>query len=328
MEQMRRGTRPPIRVLTIDGVPLVFSNPIRQPADTWDEGGAIRRDNSSRRIQAASAIGFWHRASLDAPTVAVVWALAFAWAARVSLPWWIPVLLALAAWAVYVADRLLDARRAMRSGRTRGLRERHFFHWRHRRILAPMAAAAAAAAGGIAIGFMPAPARERGTVLAAAALGYFSCVHFAGMSATRYGRRLGFRIPKELLVGVLFTAASVLPAWNRVSEQSWEFAAAAAYFAALAWLNCHAIDRWEDLPCESFSNGIAVATSALGLAGMLAAIGAGLGHSRWGALLAPGAAAALLLGLLDRVRGRLSPLALRAAADLALLTPLVLLLRR
>jgi hypothetical protein len=45
------------------------------------------------------------------------------------------------------------------------------------------------------------------------------------------------------------------------------------------------------------------------------------------ALTAAAAASALLLALLDRIRGRLTPLALRAAADLVLLTPLVLLLR-
>jgi hypothetical protein len=44
-------------------------------------------------------------------------------------------------------------------------------------------------------------------------------------------------------------------------------------------------------------------------------------------LVASGAASALLLALLDRLRGRLTPLALRAAADLVLLTPLPFLLR-
>ena len=50
-------------------------------------------------------------------------------------------------------------------------------------------------------------------------------------------------------------------------------------------------------------------------------------HPRPAALLRAGAASALLLALLDRLRNRLSPLALRAAADLVLLTPLALMLR-
>ena len=42
-------------------------------------------------------------------------------------------------------------------------------------------------------------------------------------------------------------------------------------------------------------------------------------------LMLAGVASSLLLALLDRVRNRLTPLALRCAADLVLLTPLILL---
>jgi hypothetical protein len=45
------------------------------------------------------------------------------------------------------------------------------------------------------------------------------------------------------------------------------------------------------------------------------------------ALIACGAASALLLGLLDRLRPHLTPLTLRALADLVLLAPLALLWR-
>ncbi len=62
-------------------------------------------------------------------------------------------------------------------------------------------------------------------------------------------------------------------------------------------------------------------------AGMLLAAIAGAGHSHSAALLTAGAVSALLLALLDRMRTRMTPLALRAAADLVLLTPLVLFLR-
>src|ERR1700744_3758153 len=90
-------------------------------------------------IGAPAIVRYWHLASFDAPTVAVVWALGFAWTVRVQLPGWAPVLIALVTWAVYVVDRLLDARAAFRSGDDNGLRERHFFHWKHRRILTPLA---------------------------------------------------------------------------------------------------------------------------------------------------------------------------------------------
>ena len=61
------------------------------------------------------------------------------------------------------------------------------------------------------------------------------------------------------------------------------------------------------------------ATAGLLLAAVLVAF-----QPRSAALVAAGAASALLLALLDRLRNRLTPVALRAAADLVLLTPLLL----
>ena len=62
-------------------------------------------------------------------------------------------------------------------------------------------------------------------------------------------------------------------------------------------------------------------------AGLSLAVIACAWHPRSAELILAGAASALLLALLDRMRTRLTPLALRAAADLVLLTPLVLFLR-
>jgi len=50
-------------------------------------------------------------------------------------------------------------------------------------------------------------------------------------------------------------------------------------------------------------------------------------HPRQAALLVAGLGSVVLLALLDGLQARLSPLALRAAADLVLLTPLALLWR-
>ncbi len=44
-------------------------------------------------------------------------------------------------------------------------------------------------------------------------------------------------------------------------------------------------------------------------------------------LMATGAASAMLLALLDRIRGHMTPLAVRVTADLVLLTPLMLVFR-
>ncbi len=253
---------------------------------------------------------FWHLTSLDAPTVAAVWSLAFAWMVRVRLPLWVLALQVLVVWTVYVGDRLLDARAGLRRWPNE-LRERHFFHWRHRRIFAPLAGLSACAAAGIALHWMPVGARERDSVLAAASLAYFTRVH----AATLRKRRV---FSKELLVGVLFTAGCALPAWSRGDWRP--LVVPILWFAALAWLNCRAIERW-----ETGQQGIARAARWTACAGIIAAAGMALAEPRGAALLAAGAFSAVLLAWLDRHRERIAPITLRAAADLVLLTPALLL---
>jgi len=185
--------------------------------------------------------------------------------------------------------------------------------------------------------------------MAIASLSYLSGVHFgqkpAGCVA---GIRRSFPT-KEFFVGLLFTAGCALPSWPRLhgsgAAQSllWPFWIPAACFAALAWLNCVCIARWEaaDASRELRSEqnprtgrraGIAVpahllAAILLAIIGMTLAGVAVAAHPRSAALLVAASAGAILLALLDRVRDRIAPSTLRAAADLALLTPVVLLLR-
>ncbi len=316
-------SHPAVSPPTIESVPHTLST---SPA----QSSALHRIRSGR-FDAPAPLALWHLASLDAPTVAVVWSLAFAWAGHVRLPSWIPALLALAGWAVYVADRLLDTRAALRSGRVGNLRERHCFHHRHRRLLAPLAIAAAIAACAIVVTLMPVAARERNSVLAVAALAYFTRVHAApGRFHSSGHPRLAPLLKKELLVGLLFTAACTLPTFTRALDQAHaalgSLAAVSAYFAVLAWLNCHAIDRWEACVEQPGESQILMPAGLLAIGGLLLAAFASHGQHRLAALAATGAVSALLLALLDRLRNRLTPLALRAAADLVLLTPLVLLM--
>ncbi|MGA7342333.1 MAG: hypothetical protein WBX18_17125 [Terracidiphilus sp.] len=381
------------------------------------------------RIDAPRWLALWHLASLDAPTVAVVWSMGFAWAAGVRLPAWVGFLLALAVWAVYVADRLLDVRAGLRSSETGRLRERHSFHWRHRRVLLPLAVTAACCAVALIADWMPAVARERDSLLAVASLAYFARVH-SGRGPRPFLLPL---LTKELLVGVLFTLGCALPAAGRLlatpHASLWPLGCAAAFFALLAWLNCHAIDCWESrtpyriagrptslnsvsavagkgftscgdykkrssgakeaaekgktaaesrelapagakahvhfatfaarlkscpftkplqiaikaslcaaskarlilcafaarlnsrtdikqLEISPWCAGCLLAVASFALAFLFSAL-----HPRTAALLLAGAASALLLAVLDLKRRRLSPVALRAAADLVLLTP-------
>lgn len=304
-------------------VPLTVPNPRAQEKPD-SAGFRSRQEPAAPQFAAPAALRFWHLASLDAPTVAAVWSLAFAWAVRARLPLWVLALQILVVWTVYVGDRLLDARAGLRRWGSQ-LRERHFFHWRHRHVLAPLAVVAACAAAGIVLHWMPAGARERDSVLAVASLAYFTRVHAGAMSERRAGlqhvllsRFLLRRIfSKELLVGVLFTAGCALPV---LSPAHWTaLVLPMAFFAALAWLNCRAIERW-----ESGEPGIARVAHRVAFTGIVAAAAIALAEPRSAALIVAGAMSALLLAGLDRQRQRIAPVALRALADLVLLTPVLL----
>jgi hypothetical protein len=315
-------------------VPQILANP-----------QAIRRA-VTRRFDAPSPVRLWHLASFDAPTVAVVWMLGFAWAAKIPLPLWNAVLLALVAWAVYIADRLLDARASLSSFYHHRLRRRHRFHWRHRRFFVPIAIAAALAAAWIVIDFMPTTARERNGVLATAALAYFTGVHSRGKRLPVEHKPLptslaplhsthpwspAALLSKELLVGLLFTAACALPVIGRATavpgHALWTLFTSVAFYAALAWLNCHAIERWESREKTSRVSNVFAPAILLSVAGLLLAATFCSAQPRRAALIEAAAVSALLLALLHRLRSHLTPLALRAAADLVLLTPAILLLQ-
>jgi hypothetical protein len=320
--------------------PLINS-PARDRAS--DLGQSAKRLPSAKRLlDAPRPLSLWHLASLDAPSVAVVWSLAVAWAANIRLPFWVPLLLGLATWSVYVGDRLLDARACLHSDRQNSLRERHYFHWRHRRVLLPLAVAAVCVAVGIVFALMPPIAVRRNSILAAAALVYFSGVH-ARQISHQPALKLRHSFPgKELLVALLFTTGCVMPTWQRLhlspvpASLFWQISIPAVYFAALAWLNCFSIAQWESAnvadgasfakPTRMKSRSFLLAAS-LATGGALLASLASTSHPRAAALLAAGTASALLLALLDRMRHHVTPLALRVAADLVLLTPLLLLLQ-
>lgn len=266
-------------------------------------------------------LGIWHLVSLDAPTVALTWSLALAWTVRIRLPLWVSVLLLLAVWAIYVVDRILDARAALGAINRNQLRERHLFHWRYRRVLVPLATASALAAAWIIFHLMPRSARIHDSVLAAASLVYFTRVHT--------GRRVFTLISKEFLVGALFTLGCALPAWSRIAlsqKASWlPLLVATLFFALLAWLNCYAIDRWESQDVRSEHIPVARLALRVASATLLVSLLLVASSPRSAALLVCGTMSAILFAVLDRIRHRLSPVTLRAAADLALLTPALLL---
>ena len=262
----------------------------------------------------------WHLTSLDAPTVAVVWTIAFANLAGVHINPWIPVLIACGTWTVYVGDRLLDAQSAMRSGRLGALRERHYFHWRHRRWLIPAACATSAIAAVLIASRLPS-IRHRDSVLAAATLLYFSGVH----SAVNIPHWIRKHVSKEFLVGLLFTAGCAAPAFSQLHAAPWPLIVCLSLFTALAWFNCSAIEKWESPGHES---GVFPQTIVLGAICFTSAAPLFFTDANASALACAAGISAFLLALLNRIRTKISPLTLRTLADIVLLTPIILIAMR
>ncbi len=295
---------------------------------------------------------WWHFFSLDAPTVAVVWCWFFGTVFGLNFSWVTLPTLALGTWCVYVADRLLDG---WRSTETAAMRDRHWFYLRHRRqFLIAWFVAAIPLAYLIFFQAQP-PVRTDDIMLCLIGLGYFLLIH--GRSFKKGGARLfPYCFPKELAVGFLFAVATAVPVWARVTaERSLPMdrsllIAAIFTFGAVCWLNCVAIQVWEDAEANrevihailashrqsgstTGPRGLTVflgrhlAVFAIGVGAISLTLAAITARSHLSPLFASVAfSAALFLGLI-RYSHRFSALTLRIAADAALLTPLLFLLR-
>jgi hypothetical protein len=167
--------------------------------------------------------------------------------------------------------------------------------------------------------------------VAAATLAYFSSVHSRRRPRSSLARVLHPLFSRPVLIGVLFTAGCLLPVLSQAALREAPTLAErrlvipALFFAALGWLNCHAISHWESSRGAN-SNPLQRVACVLGLLGFCLALLIASSQPRSAALMSAGAASVLLLALLDRFRGRFTPLALRVSADLVLLTPALVLL--
>jgi hypothetical protein len=257
---------------------------------------------------------YWHLLSLDAPTVAALWCWAFGRAVRLWLDPRLPIALALGTWLFYVVDRLLDARYSPAST----LQERHRYHERHRR---PFLAASIPVAVVLAVLVMRMP---RSLIAAYCVLGAFSLLYLAlvHLPARARGRSLRY-FPKEFAVALLFAGATALPAWDAAvrhyagTPRPHPLLLLCPLFAALCWLNCTAIEEWEQrrrgYRIEWLAS-IIVAASCLSLFELV-------NHPAQWLALAVAVSAALFLAL---NHGRLAAGGQRIAADLVLLTPVLL----
>ena len=261
---------------------------------------------------------FWHLLSLDAPTVAALWCWAFGRAARVRLAPWLPIALALGTWLFYVADRLLDARLSPPSA----LRERHCFHYWHRRAFLAVAAPVALALAAL-VAQMP-----RSLIAAYSVLGVLSLLYLGLVHLPLPLRRIALHsFPKEFAVALLFAAATALPAWDAASRHAAGMSPSHALlflcpvFAALCWLTCLAIEDWEQHRSGFRIPLLALCTLA-GCAFTIPAVASSMARE----LAAAALLSAALFLLLDH--SRMAASGRRIAADLVLLTPLLLIAAR
>jgi hypothetical protein len=292
---------------------------------------------------ALALIHAWHLLSLDAPTVAALWAFAFARAFRLSLsPFALPLLFA-GTWLLYIADRILDG---LRHNPAR-LRERHLFYMRHRLAVTAIAVPVGAVLAWLVFFHMLPAARRADALIFSVVAAYFALVHLCGPEIERW-------FPKELIVALVFASATAVPALVRItsiavpdpSQDKFILLLMSALFAALCWLNCVAIEKWEQ-PAHPSRGRLQILppnptasdrTARWGqrhlrrLSFLLAFVSVLAGASllpynpQATALCIAASASALLLLALDRAR--LSSFHLRIAADAALLTPLLALFLR
>jgi hypothetical protein len=274
-------------------------------------------------MERASPLALWHLLSLDAPTVAALWTVFLARSVHLPLPWSTPAAMFLAVWMIYAADRLLDSRE-LGARPLSGLEARHRFHHRHRSGFLVCTAAASVALA------LLLPRLDPRSLLLFALLGVLLAVWMLLIHA-RPSPETDTRLPKELAVGVFFSAAVFIPTVARAPQLRLALLPLAALFAAVCTLNCLFVYAWENPVVSSHAHfttrwatlhlpQLAIATCAL------AALATCLFATRViETPAAPSVACALstaLLLMLHAQRQRLTRTHLRACADLALLTPL------
>lgn len=260
--------------------------------------------------------------SLDAPLVAVLWQDVLARGAGVALGAAPRFVLGASVWLSYVGDRWFEGWRVSPQNL---LTPRH---WIYRRWRWPVMAI-----GSLMIAADVAVARlglsrldfDAGLMLLGAVLAYL-------LSHQAMHRRVAWRLPKELCVGLLFGAGAALFILPGRPGALGAIAAPLACFAGLCFANCALISVWErDLDLRrgetslsrQFARGEPLSRALPWvLLVVSAAAAAGLGPSQRPAL-ACAAAASALLGAVDRLESRLGRQAARVLADLVLMTPIV-----
>ncbi len=257
--------------------------------------------------------------NLDAPLVAVVWQELLAQEVCVDLSWRHRWLLFLAVWMVYFVDRCLDARIGRLEDTDR--------HRRHREI----SGLGWTIQGGVcAVGLILAfQSLNREGWLAAGVVGlatgiWFALTHLNGSGA--------WWLPKEAGVGVVFAARVALQPWALTTLPGVELLVGGGVLAAVCVQNCASITVWESLPADRGNRRSLlnrwpgwsrhVSRVSLGLAALVATLAMLPLSDRWRGLEICATGSLLALWALGTGRPENRRRETRMLADLALLTPL------
>jgi len=264
----------------------------------------------------------WHLLSLDAPTVAAVWTVFIAHSVGLTLPWESPVAMFVAVWMLYAADRLLDAWPLAEDSKPAELEARHRFHHKHRKgFLCGIVTAALALA--VLLPRMDVAALHLYCLLSALLAAWLLLIHLLPARGAD-----AHRLPKELAVGMCFPAAVFIPTVSRTTLPVHTLLRSAIFLGMVCTLNCLVIYAWEhpDLRRSSWSTRWAAQRLRTLTAAVTAAaiVAAWLGHGALRPIAAACALSAALIGILNLQRAKMNPVNLRAAADLSLLTPVLI----
>ena len=262
---------------------------------------------------------------LDAPLVAIAWQWLFARSFNVTLPGASREALFLTAWFIYLVDRFADSI-SLTFNVPKSARQE--FCSRHRFVWLLLMSAVVALDSMVILSRLDSTTLRHGMILGAVAIGYLGINNaFSSLWET---------VPlKEIAIGLLFSAGTLLAVAPHVSIARPAFGLAAFLFASVCSLNCISIAvRERDLDLSQQKHSIATRwsrthllnrSSALRVVSAILAVGcvvlAIVDRRSWQLALCMGFSAVLLSTLDLLLVGRDEQTAL---ADLVLLTPVSL----
>jgi hypothetical protein len=171
--------------------------------------------------------------SVDAPVLALLWQDLVARAYAVPVYWPARAMLFLTTWAIYIGDRLLDAR----SPAPDPASGRHLFYRRYSPIGWTLLTVAVVSDAIICLCFLRPPVLHAGLVLSAGVAVYLGIVHLTPLPASWF--------PKEEAAALIFAAGTFLAPWAFHPTPWSTLLAPLLAFTGLCLANLVAIEMWE-----------------------------------------------------------------------------------